>query len=376
MAVTFRYANLDEYPRIAGFLNDYWANNHVYVRDKPLFDWTFHKPGLWDEPGYSFALAEDEGDLVGILGGIPFAFNSFGKASRGVWIANYVVRPDHRRGSAALQLLSMFRRPSMHAVVAYGINPATSTIYRVLRGEVLPYIPRHVGVFPGAAERAVNLMRIANPDWTLEKAQAVAAPLCLAALPEAPAQVGDAIPAQWDEVDWPAFAAETIGASRNLEFLNWRYRDHPRFKYQIVTVREGERTGLLIWRLETIRRDTPNGREDVEKVGRILELMPVSRDNARGLLGAALRQICVAGAFGVDFYGFHGGVNASLEEAGLVDTRNVQDGAGIPSRFQPLDGKGGGILSAMFLQEATRGFEDANCAWYWTKADSDQERPN
>src|ERR1700760_3338444 len=136
MAVTYRYANIDEYPKIASFLNEYWANNHVYVRDKPLFDWTF-KSDLWSESGYCFAMAEDNGELTGILGGIPFEFNTFGKPSSGVWIANYVIRPDHRKGSAALQLLSQFRKPEFNPVIAFGINPATSAIYRVLRGKVL-----------------------------------------------------------------------------------------------------------------------------------------------------------------------------------------------------------------------------------------------
>lgn len=376
MATTFRYANLDEYNRIADFLNDYWAKDHIYCRDKALFDWTFHRKEHWDEPGYSFALAEDGPELVGILGGIPFSFNSFGKVSKGVWIANYVVRPDHRRGSAALQLLSMFRKPSMHAVIAYGINPATSAIYRVLRGEVLPYIPRHVAVFPGAADRMLNLLRIAYPDWTAEQAAELTRPFCLSQLPEPSTAPGDRLPASWDEMEWPAIAAGTIGAARDFNFLKWRYLDHPRFQYRIVTVPEGDRTGVLIWRLETIRKAMEGGREDVDQIARVLELLPVSPGNARQLLAAGLRQMCTSGAFAADFYGFHGATNALLEEAGFVDTRKHPQGEKIPSRFQPLDGKGGGILSAMFLQETTRQFEDPACPWYWTKSDSDQERPN
>ena len=45
MAVEFRYANLDEYPRISEFLNEYWAKNHIYTRDRTLFDWSFHRAG-------------------------------------------------------------------------------------------------------------------------------------------------------------------------------------------------------------------------------------------------------------------------------------------------------------------------------------------
>ena len=60
MAVLFRYARYDEYPEIARFLNDYWAKDHIYVRSRPLFDWTFSRRGQWEEGTYSFAVAEDQ----------------------------------------------------------------------------------------------------------------------------------------------------------------------------------------------------------------------------------------------------------------------------------------------------------------------------
>jgi hypothetical protein len=376
MAVTFRYARIDEYPQIASFLNEHWANNHVYVRDKPLFDWTFHSPELWPESGYCFAMAEDNRELIGILGGIPFVFNTFGKSDPGVWIANYVIRPDHRKGTFALQLLSQFRKPSLHAVIASGINPATITIYKVLRGEVLPYMPRRVAVFPGATDRMAKLLSIAYPDWPTDQAQSLAGALSFKSSNDAKLAYGTALPEKWDTNDWPEIAEATIGVARDARFMNWRYVQHPRFQYRFVTIPEGLRTGLLVWRLETIRRTTKNGLEDVDKIGRIVELLPSSPDNAQCLLRAATQTMREEGAFAADYYGFHAATNRYFDEAGFVDTRSATDGDKVPSRFQPLDGKGGGILSAMFLTGGGPSFEDSTCPWYWTKADSDQDRPN
>jgi hypothetical protein len=376
MPVTYRYANLDEYPKIAGFLNEYWANNHVYVRDKPLFDWTFQSPQLWPDSGYCFALAEDNSELVGILGGIPFEFNTFGKKSPGVWIANYVIRPDHRKGSTALQLLSQFRKPSMHAVIASGINPATSAIYRVLRGEVLPYMPRRVAVFPGATDRMVKLLSVAYPDWPVERAQALACASSFKGSESEAVPCGSSLPATWDEIDWPAIAESTIGVARDSRYLAWRYLQHPRFEYRFVTIPEGTRTGLLVWRLETIRRSTANGLEDLDRIGRIVELLPASPENAQSLLRNCVSAMRAEGAFAADFYGFHAATNRHLDEAGFVETRKLTDGEHMPSRFQPLDGKGGGILSAMFLTGGGPSFDESTCPWYWTKSDSDQDRPN
>ena len=115
MSMQFRFAKSDEYPAISEFLHTHWAKGHIYTRDEELFRWTFGRSNHWDDDGYSFALAEDNGELVGILGGIPFVFNAFGKKSKGVWIVNYVIRPDHRKGTGALQLLSMFRKAPFEA---------------------------------------------------------------------------------------------------------------------------------------------------------------------------------------------------------------------------------------------------------------------
>lgn len=375
--VGYRYARFDEYPEISRFLNEHWAADHVYVRKQELFEWTFRRSRHWDDDTYSFAVAEDNSELVGILGGIPFTFNTFGKTSKGIWIVNYVIRPDHRRGSTALQLLSMFRKPPFQAVIAFGINPATSSIYRVLRGQVLDEIPRHFLVLPGAQARMINLLQAAYPDWPVDRARELGEAFRIDALPADGVRADGAIPEDWDEAQWPHLAAETAGAARDSDYLTWRYMQHPNFKHRFITARDGSRIGLAVWRLETIRRETPQGRKDVDRIGRLLEFLPASRDNARELLTKFLQDLSSCDALGADYYGYHGPTRMWAQEFGFRATQSVQDGPLIPSRFQPLDGKGGGIMSAMFLNERLPPCSpDAQCSWYWTKSDSDQDRPN
>jgi N-acetylglutamate synthase-like GNAT family acetyltransferase len=377
MPVQYRYASSDEYPAISRFLNDYWAENHIYCRNRALFEWTFHRKGFWPEDQYSFAMAEDGGELVGILGGIPFAFNRFGRRSDGIWIANYVIRPDYRKGTTALQLLGQFRQPRFSACVAYGITQASAVIYKVLRGEVLPPIPRSFLVLPGGTDRMLNLLSAAHPDWSVERARALAQPFVLPGVPDRSIECCEALPEDWDRTDWPRIAAATIGAARDRDYLSWRYLAHPVFENRILAVPEGGRTGLAVWRLETIRRETPEGRVDVDKIGRLVDFLPASRENARALATVFLQKVCTAGAFAADFHGYHGETRAWLEAAGFRPVSSHPDGESIPARFQPLDGKGGRILSAMFLDEKLPPCGDAaDCSWYWTKSDSDQDRPN
>lgn len=377
MATTFRYANRDEYGRISRFLHDHWANNHVYCRDKPLFDWTFDRRSEWCEDGYSFALAEDDGELVGILGGIPFSFNCFGRRSHGVWIANWVISPEHRRGPTALKLLSTFRRPDFQPVVAFGINAATVPVYKILRGEVLPAAPRYFAVLPGAAGRMARLISLANPSWSAERAQELAERLVLERSGVKRPIAGSAIPADWDEANWVEIAERTVGAARDKAYLSWRYLAHPRFQYRVIAVPEGRRTGLLVWRLETIHRQVDGQLWAVDDVGRIVEFLPASPEGARLLVNELLAQLATCGALGADFYGFHGPTRTLLVEEGFADLSTIADHTAIPSRFQPLDGKGGDILSAMFLPPDVPPCTLApDCPWYWTKSDSDQDRPN
>ena len=245
MSVEFRYAAGDEYPAISRFLNDYWAKDHVYCRSRALFDWTFQRPGHWPGGQYSVALAEDKGELVGILGGIPFAFNRFGERSRGVLIVYFVVRPDYRRGPTALRLLGRFRRPEFSACVAFGITRASAAIYRVLRGEVLPPAPRSFVVLPGNTGRMADLLRAARPDWPAERARALAERFELAALPGEAVDWSDELPGDWDRAGWLPIAASTAGAARDSDYLEWRYLRHPVFDYRVIAVREGDRKSVV-----------------------------------------------------------------------------------------------------------------------------------
>jgi len=378
MSVEFRYANEGDYLAISQFLNDYWAAGHIYTRDKALFDWTFRRPGYWDRSDYSFAVGEENGELTGILGGIPFDFNCAGDRSKGIWIVNYVIRPDHRKGSGALKLLSMFRGAPFQATIAFGITEASSVIYRVLKGEVLERIPRYFAILPGQAARFAHLLSLAHPEWGPEKNGTLASMFEMQQLPKPDGPAGNALPEQWDSEDWPRFATETVGAARDRDYLTWRYQKHPTFEHHFIVYPENGKTGLAVWRLETIRRATEGGsRVDLDRIGRLLEFLPVSAANARNLLAEFFKQLSEAGAFGADYYGFHGESGEWLREQALRPVSTVEQGYALPSRFQPLDGKGGGILSAMFGSAGLPSCKiSAECPWYWTKSDSDQDRPN
>ena len=377
MAIEFRYAQFSDFPRISTFLDQYWEKNYVYVRMPELFNWTFGRADLWDQKGYSFALLEDKDELVGILGAIPFVFNCLGQSFPAVWFANYMVHPKYRRGPLAMRLLGVFNRPPYRMKVVFGMNSRVVPIYQKMGWSTLQPIPRHFVVLPNAVDRARNLFRLAHPHWDSGHAEELARFFTLNHIPPISVPFVRTLPPSWDTCDWPKIASQTAGAARDLNYLTWRYLKHPCFEYQIVAVAEGERTGLLVWRLETIRRATPHGREEVDRIGRLVEFLPVSRNNAENLLSVFLNELKNANALGADFYGFHGESGGWLEELGFRRVEQRPDGESIPARFQPLDPRPSHILSAVFFPEQLPVCSgDPQCVWYWTKSDADQDRPN
>ena len=379
MTVEFRYARFGEDSRIREFLDEYWARNHVYVRIPRLFDWTFGRQALWDHDGYSFVLAENAGQIVGILGGVPFVFNCLGRTSRGMWLANYMVRPDHRKGPTAMRLLGMFRRPPYDVIVAFGVAATALPIYRLLRWRILDTIPRHFAVLPNAVERMVQVLHLVHADWPAERLKTLANSFKINESPEGPiAQYQEILPSTWNEYDWPQWAMRTVGGVRDLDYLRWRYLDHPVFHYRVIAIAEGKRTGLAVWRLETIRRVTLQGDEAVDRIGRLVEFLPTSQQNAKDILSVFWHELSKAEAFGADYYNYHGETQGWLKECGFLPVDSHPDGQLIPARFQPLESRSGRIMSAVFVGNETvpACSTDAQCPWYWTKSDADQDRPN
>jgi Acetyltransferase (GNAT) domain len=377
MTTEFRYLKFGEFHRVGRFLNEYWAKGHVYARMPQLFDWTFSRRTGWDREEYSFAVAEDKGEIVGILGAIPFVFNCLGRRSRAVWLVNYMVRPDYRQGPIALRLLGMFGPDHFDVTATAGLNPGLIPLLKALRWQLLEDFPRHFLVLPRAVERMVELLRLAYPDWQADRANTLARFFEWRGVFETALPCEKRVPPGWDRLDWPQIASRTIGAVRDLDYLTWRYLEHPCFKYQFIALPEEERTGLAVWRLETIHMATPRGLEEVDRIGRLVEFLPVSEHNAKNLLSLFVQELHNANAFAADYYGYHGETRAWLRKFGFHGVDGHPDGQTIPTRFQPLDQHGGRLISAVLVGNETPVCSmAADSLWYWTKSDGDQDRPN
>jgi hypothetical protein len=382
---TTRLLSLDEYPLAAEFLHRHWAPNHIYSVNKSLFDWTFNHPQI-NQPGtYSFAVAEQEGRVVGVLGGIPFSFNDRGQQRRAFWLANWKMLEEFRRGTAALALLDYFYAPPHQVTISFGINPTVARLYDAMRWHVMDNIPRYFAVHPARSKEFADLLRLANPAWPAHKGNEMANAFLADPAPATTiATFAPPVRDEWNQRSWEPLKLELTGAARDGDYLYWRYVQHPLFQYRFIQIedpsaaRSASQIGLLIWRLETVRHKVADQLHDVGKIGRIVEFLPTSPGNAKDLLSHFWQVLDGTGAFGCDCYLYHGRFGQWIANGGLHRLDDHPDGVAVPSRFQPLDAAGGQIRSAVSLR--TPPFPvypyATDCMWYWTKSDSDQDRPN
>jgi hypothetical protein len=141
-----------------------------------------------------------------------------------------------------------------------------------------------------------------------------------------------------------------VGACRDADFLHWRYREHPRFRYEVVDEK-------AVYRVETVAGSSA-------KVVRIVDFL-----GDEALAARVADEAERAGAVFADFYCSSARFGAPLDTAGFTPD------PGLPGRFQPLDFSDRPIVSCFWAAprlEVDFGAGDL----YVTRADSDLDRPN
>ena len=118
----FRFAEETDVPAIMKFIDLYWRSNHIMSRDRVLFEFQ-HK---WGKE-ISFVLSEENNNITGILGFIPYSKNNR-DVTLAIWKNNKT--EDTMQG---IKLLSFLRENGdVKSVYVPGINPKVIPIYKFL----------------------------------------------------------------------------------------------------------------------------------------------------------------------------------------------------------------------------------------------------
>ena len=311
---------LERLPELQAFVDEHWRRGHVLGRDAELLRWQHRRRS--DPERLSVLAAEEDGRLVAMLGWIEFDACVDERRVPGGWMTNWLVVSEARGRRLGLALVERALEAEYELVGALAANSATRHVLgRFGFAEVGMF--RWVRVFDAGALRELLGGR---------ELPAAEAP------PEAPGGAG------------------FVGACRDAEFVRRRYREHPRFRYDLV-----EESGLAAYRLETVAGSSAQVMRIVDFLGD--EALAVRLAEAARSAGVVFADFsCTSARFG-----------APLEAAGFE--REDRLPAALPGRFQPLDFSDRPIVSC-FWAAPRLGVDFAGGDLYVTRADSDLDRPN
>ena len=306
-------ARLDE---LQTFVDEHWRLGHVLARDAELLRWQHRRRD--DPETLAVLVAEEDGRILAMLGWIEFDACVGDERVPGGWMTNWLVVPEARGRGLGLTLVEHAMANAYEFIGALGANAAT---LHVLGSAGFAELGMHrwVRVFD---ERALGDL-LGGREYR--------------ELPAPTATPGDSF----------------VGCCRDEAFLDWRYRGHPRFRYEVVQ----DASGFAAYRIEQIA-----GSE--AKVMRITDFL-----RGEALVAPLIEAAERAGVVFADFSCTSARFGRPLEEAGFA----ILDG--VPGRFQPLDFSDRPIVSN-FWAAPRLGVDFASGGLYVTRADSDLDRPN
>lgn len=362
---TIRLARDQDVPALQRFFHEHWQTNHVLSRDRELLRWQYGRPMVGQPSNQlSMLLAEADQAIQGILGFLPVSMSdSSGRSRPGAWLSHWKVLEEHRASGAGLMLLQALRRLGYDAIAVLGINDTVKELYRRLGFIIVEDLPRYLAIVdPVAAQALARACNLQIPDRTLaahagDCQTTLPATPCVAPLARLDEQVEPWL-AQWNH-DHP-------GTNRTLDYLRWRYQNHPRFTYQHLGAwQDDQLVGLLTWRLETIR-------DRSERVVRICDLLAAGA--TAGALARAVLQIASReGACFVDYYSSLP-LPESCLRAGFFLPAGGSELCRWPSRLQPLDAGYTWMSGAIWSRDGADRLMTP--LTYLSKSDGDVDRPN
>jgi GNAT superfamily N-acetyltransferase len=307
---------LERLEELQAFVDEHWRRGHVLARDAELLRWQHRRRS--DPDTLAVLVAEEDGRLLAMLGWIEFDACAGEERVAGAWMTNWLVVPGARGSGLGLALVRHAMANAYEFIGALGANAATLHVLGAA-GFAEVGMHRWVRVFD---EKTLHEF-LGGRDYR--------------ELPAPSAPAGDGF----------------VGACRDEPFLDWRYREHPRFRYELLR----DESGFATYRIEQVAGTSA-------KVMRITDLLGGDA-LASALVEAARRERVVF----ADFYCTSARFGRPLEDAGFAPAD------GLPGRFQPLDFSDRPIVSN-FWAAPRLGADFAAGDLYVTRADSDLDRPN
>ena len=105
-SVEFGICTKDKVEALIDFIDKHWKQDHVFVRNRELFNWQHKSKDL-----YNFVLAVEDENIIGILGFIPTSqFSDELIVNNEIWLAIWKVRDDIQMPGLGLLMLKFLKK--------------------------------------------------------------------------------------------------------------------------------------------------------------------------------------------------------------------------------------------------------------------------
>jgi hypothetical protein len=345
-----------EWEEMDRFLAQTYRPSYI-MRDRALFDWQF---GRSMNPGVRTVVCGwRDGKLIGMLGYIPLSLHWGNGANpfQGAWMANWIVAGECRTGVGAILMRRL--QEIFPLLLGQGANSTNKLVAHRMGFKIYDSIPRCVAVFK--RNRASTLFTSQNlcllSEWQFRQNKLPTSKFVLA------------LDTSVYDPDWCRYSAMNYGTRRSLEYLNWRYFEHPYFQYVVIIAGPCHEPALCVYRIEAV-----DGNSD-ELAGRIVEFFHADSEDGMAsgatVLSSALREMSLKGCVFADLYTTSNLFLSSAILSGMTNATDLQ----LVSRLNPVDCRWRPQNLEVWTADSLPQSPILS-QLYVTKSDGDQDRPN
>lgn len=331
---TVRLCRKEEYDKLIAFLHDYWNPNHVFCRNKEIFEF---QHGEGENGTYDFVIAvnNETQDIHAVLGFIRLSqySNKFKNNEKVIYGALWKARNDvkdkesGKLGLAILQYLMHSYPDCIYATL--GLSLDSQTVYKGLHfnfGKMNHYYiaSRYCDKFLIAENPFVNKQPNINNEYSIKEIKK--------------------IPQGFDPYYYP---------EKDEEYVRNRYLNHPYYHYRLIGIFRKDEL-FSVWIIRDVEVENSKCLRIVDMLGNIGEIKDIN-----GNIQEFLKE---NEAEYIDCY------NHGIDEGCFVNMgfRIKGEDEIIPNYFEPFEKRNVDIFYAY----------SGNKEIVIFKADGDQDRPN
>lgn len=325
MAIKIELCSFSDVEKLIYFIDNYWKKNHIFVRDRELFDWQ-HKGSSY----YNFVITKDDDEIIGVLGFIPSSqYSSSLIKNNELWLAIWKVKDGVKKPGLGVMMLNYLRKKySNPTICSLGLSSQVIPIYKALKYQV--GVLSHRAFF----NQNKSFFHIGIPDNKH-------------LIPNKESNLNYMVLNSIDDIPHSFFSRYP---KKNNEYIKNRYIRHPRYEYMFLPIYDN---GILL-SISIFRELNVDG----VKIARIVDSFGENVMN--------LKFNSVFSKFVEDL---------DLEYVDLVSNMECELGSGfiqssdlvtIPNYFEPFERKNVNVDFAY----------KSNMKLIIFRGDSDQDRPN